>query len=215
MITSLTNRAIVFFVGLPILVVGCAAQGPKYPEVIQQKVPVAEEQARIVFLRPNSRYDDYSASKAAIGVNDQKLGGLAYGGFLIADIAAGAVAVMASAMNPLKNPLVGSCKLQLQVPPGSTVYFDVRPRTASIVAGAIGSSAGVATMGNTETVYGIDEVGKAIIESGAQDAAAGAAGDVIVSGVESAGKGCGGHFRLALLDPQTALTQLQNLSSSH
>lgn len=79
-------------------------------------------------------------TRARLRVNGQAAGQLAYGGFIVTDVAAGDLVVWASAPNPPGNPLVRSCELHLQTPASATVYVDVAPRTASGVAQTVEST---------------------------------------------------------------------------
>jgi len=184
---------------------GCAAQGARYSEVA--KDPVASGKSRIVLLRPNNRYDDYSLSKAVVKLNDAKAGKLAYGGFLQLDVDAGDVAVKVQA----KNALYGTCELRFATEPGATVYLDVAPRTASVVAGAIGTLAGAAAV-NAPAEAGLNQV--PLGQGAAETAVGGTVGDAAASAAESYGKTCGGPYKLTPLHASAALEQLEKLTSS-
>jgi hypothetical protein len=187
--------------------IGCAsAHGPLYTEVTQHK-PVASGQARIVMLRPNGRYDDYSLSKAILRVNNGKAGQLAYGGFLYVDVNAGAVTIEASA----PNRMYGTCSVRINTVAGDTVYLDVSPRPAHIAADVAGTVAGAAIAGGPSEV-GLDEV--PIGTSDVQTAAASAAGGAVASIAEGAGKTCGGPYRVRQLQASAALNELQDLKLS-
>ena len=187
---------------------GCAAHGARYSEVVAQRMPVESGKTRIVMLRPNGRYDDYSLSKAVIAVNDKRVGGLAYGGFLVLDVDAGGTTLKASA----RNPMFGVCELRLTTLAGSTVYFDVAPRTAHVVAGLAGSVAGAAVAGGGSASEGTKEI---LVDGSTLRTALGStAGGALASSAESIGKECGGPFRLSPLPASTALAQLEHLSLS-
>jgi len=187
------------------LLPGCAAQGARYSEIAG--TPVASDQARIVLLRPNDRYDDYSLSKAVVKVNDATVGKLAYGGFLKLDVAAGDVAVKVQA----KNALYGICELRFATEPGTTVYLDVAPRTASVIAGAAGTLVGAAAV-NPPAEAGMGQV--PLGQGASQVAVAGTVGGAAANAIETSGKTCGGPYKLTPLQASAALAQLEKLTSS-
>lgn len=187
---------------------GCATQGPPYPEKIAEAGPPVSGHTRIILLRPDKRYDDYSLSRAVIRVNDAPLGKLAYGGFLYVDVTGDEVAIEASA----KSRVYGVCKLRLPANAGDTLYVDVAPRPASIAADIVGTVAGAAIVGNAPSANTPAEV--IVRESGVVGAAAGTAGSVAASKIESAGKECGGPYRLKPIEAPAALEHLTRLSWS-
>ena len=166
---------------------GCGVNGPTYPEVIGNETALAPEQVRIVFLRPDDRYDDYSGSEAVIRVNDGKLGELGYGGFLYTDVPAGAVSIETGTSNPLSLPWIRSCQLQLELNAGSTVFFDVQPRQKSVAIGVLSAFIGFGLIGAGPTTYGVGEVGEMFVDNMARSAARAAATQAARS-AESAGK---------------------------
>jgi hypothetical protein len=175
---------------------GCVtAKGPTYPQVLFEVGALDPNAARIVFLRPDQRYDDASLSKMVIRVDDRLVGKLAYGGFLVEDVPAGDVVLEVSA----DNRLWGTCKLPLAVSAGETRYFDATVRPANVAAGTIGMLAGGAAVGGA---------------SPAATAAGAVAGDAAASAAESAGKTCGGPYRLTPLDDKVALRHLDRLRAS-
>ncbi len=188
--------------------VGCAADGPSYQDITASSAPVAADQARVVLLRREDRYDDYSASKATIRINDQEAGQLAYGGFFFVDVLPGQVTLLASA----RNPLFGTCELLIPAVAGSTVYVDVAPRTEHIVAGLVGSVAGGAAAASASA--GASTVAEAALTDPAKVAVAGAAGGVVAEVAESTGKRCGGPFALIQIDAADALRYLDTLAWS-
>lgn len=169
----------------------CATPGKPYLEYMAEAGPVPEGQARIVLLRPDKR----SPSKAYVRIGDELLGKLANEGFLLADVHAGAVEISASG----KSKVYGACRLPLEVAAGETLYVDLAPRTESVVADIVGSLAGLA-------VPGADSV--------AQSVGAMVVGSAAASAAESAGKLCGGPFRLTRIPETTALPALERLTAS-
>lgn len=175
---------------------GCVtARGASYSEALFETGALDPNDARIVFLRPDQRYDDASLSRMVIRIDDRLVGKLAYGGFLVADVPAGEVILEISA----DNRLWGTCKLPLEVDAGETRYFDATVRPTNIAAGALGTLAGGAAVGTAAP---------AAVAAGA------VAGDAAASAAESAGKTCGGPYRLAPLEPTVALQHLDRLRAS-
>jgi hypothetical protein len=188
-----------FAVGLMAgVLAGCVtAKGAPFSETLAKAGAPGTEHARIVFLRPDKRYDDASLSRIVVRIDDQVLGKLAYGGYLLADVSVGEVILEVSA----DNRFFGTCKLPVQVSGGETIYFDVAPRPANIAAGAVGAVFGGAVAGGAAASASEVAVGST---------AGGAAG----SAAEGARKGCGGPYRLTPLAPAVALEHLGRLHAS-
>jgi hypothetical protein len=187
---------------------GCASHGARFPEVIAEQGAPTSGHARIVLLRPDQRFDNYSLSRAFIRVNERVLGGLAYGGFLFVDVPEEETLLEASA----KSRWYGSCKLRLQAKAGDTIYLDVAPRPADVAADLVGAAIGAAVAGGGSSHRGLGEV-----PIGADDlktAAASSAGAVIATQIEGAGKECEGPFRMKPVPASAALEQLDRLSWS-
>lgn len=175
---------------------GCVtAKGATYPQMLFDVGALGPNDARIVFLRPDQRYDDASLSRMVVRIDDHIIGKLAYGGFLIADVPAGETVLEISA----DNRFWGTCKLPLEVAAGDTRYFDAVVRPTNIAAGAAGVFAGGAAVGSAAS---------AVVAAGS------VAGDAVASAAESAGKTCGGPYRLKALDPAVALEHLDRLRAS-
>ena len=173
-----------------------SAKGASYAETLK-RVGVPGAQARLVMLRPDQRYDDASLNRIVVRINDRVLGKLAYGGFLLADVPDGEIVLEASA----DNRGFGTCKLALHAAAGETLYFDLAPRPANIVAGAVGTVAGGAAVGGANAT--------------APEVAAGAtAGGMIASAAEGARQPCGGPYRITPLAPVAALRHLDRLRLS-
>ena len=174
---------------------GCATQGKPYAESIELAGTPEPERARIIVLRPDQRVDNYSLSKAYVRINEELLGKLAYRGFLLAEVDAGAVEVSASGM----SKVYGACRLPLEVAAGETLYVDLAPRTESVIADVVGSLVGLMVPG---------------LDSFAEGIGAMTAGSAAASAIESAGKLCGGPFRLTRIPESTALSALARLTNS-
>ena len=188
--------------------VACAIEGPSFTDITASSAPVAPDQTRVVLLRRKDRYDDYSASKATIRVNDQKARKLGYGGFFYVDVPPGEVTLRASA----RNPMFGTCELRIPAVAGNTVYVDIAPRTEHIVAGVVGSAVGgaAAASGSAEAA----SVTEAVITDPVKAAVGSTAGGTTAQVAESAGKPCGGPFALIQLVDSDALRYLDTLAWS-
>src|SRR5262245_56331401 len=102
----------------------CVSHGPRYPEVIAGAGPPADGHARVVLLRPNQRFDNYSMSRALIDVNGREFGKLAYGGFLYVDVGEEETLIEAGASSRWAT----GCAVRVRAKPGTTIYLDVEPR---------------------------------------------------------------------------------------
>lgn len=166
---------------------GCAASGPPFSDSQSQLVATSDDLAKVVFFRTKESAL-YIARRAAIYVDDSKVGGTAYGGFHYHDISPGEHRLRADMWD---SP--GVCELTLNAVAGETYYFQVDPRQESFGAFFAGSlAAGLISAGVIADVGG-----------GFAGAAA-----------ESYGKVCGGAFRLYPVDEKTALSKLTALKHS-
>ncbi len=171
------------------------AKGATFSETLFETGALDPNDARIVFLRPDQRYDDASLSRMVVRIDERIVGKLAYGGFLVQDVPAGDVVLEISA----DNRLWGTCKFPLRLAAGDTRYFDATVRPTNIAAGAAGMLVGGAAVGSAAP---------AVVAAGA------VAGDAAASAAESAGKTCGGPYRLSPLEPGIALLHLDRLRAS-
>lgn len=121
------------------MLAGCVtAKGASYAETLASAGKTPGVQARIVVLRPDQRYDDSSLNRMVIRIDEHVRGKLAYGGFLLTDVAPGDRTLQVSA----DNLLFGTCTLALRLAAGDVVYFDASPRPANIAAGVVGGTIG-------------------------------------------------------------------------
>jgi hypothetical protein len=177
---------------------GCVtAKGAPYSETLARVGTPAAEHARVVFLRPDQRYDDASLSRVVVRIDDRVLGKLAYGGYLLTDVPVGEIVLQVSA----DNRFFGTCKLPVRVLAGDTLYFDVAPRPANIAAGAVGAVFGGAVAGGAAA-------------TASQVAVGSTAGGAAASAAEGAGEGCKGPYRMTPLAPAAALEHLGRLRAS-
>jgi hypothetical protein len=93
---------------------------------------------------------------------------------------------------------------------GETIYVDVAPRPVNVAAEIVGAVAGAAVVGAGSAGHaGMDEI---LMEKGAAEVAvASTAGGAAASAIESAGKECGGPYRLKPVAASAALETLERL----
>lgn len=183
---------------------GCASNSPRYPEVIAAAGPPPEGHARIVLLRPDERFDNYSLSRAFIRVNDHAFGKLAYGGFLYVDVKDDETLIEASA----RSRWSGSCVLRIRAKVGDTIYLDVAPRPVNVTEELVGVVAGMAVIGPGASSFG------GVLAESAVTGATGAVVGASTGAILYADKPCGGPFRMKPLVPDDAKKHLERLSWS-
>jgi hypothetical protein len=178
----------------------CAATGPSYEEVKATAPGPTANSSRIIFLRPKDRYDDYSASPAAVLVDDEQVGRLAYGGFFFVDVEPGPVSLKVQA----DSAWHGVCHVEMQTKAGETVFFDVGPRTSHVVAGAVG-----AVIGGV-----LAPVSSSAVGTGVSVAAASTAGGEVAEAVENQRQVCAGPYGIRPLPESQALRRIADLAWS-
>jgi len=189
----------------------CAARGPSYEEVISTATPLNRDDLRLVFLRPKDRDDGGNGGAATIRIDEEKVGGLAYGGFFFVDLPSGAHSLEVSG----RYRTFGSCQLELTAMTGATVYVDVGPRTAymvaSLVGTVVGGAAGFAVVPNSE--IGLETLPvEMIVNEGTVALAAGSvAGEAVAVKIEGSGKPCSGPYQIVPMSEQDAVARVQGL----
>lgn len=174
------------WITLFVLIVGCAASGPKYVQVADNLADVPESGSRIVIFRTRES-KLYIARKATISLDNSKIGATAYGGFHYHDTSPGKHRLRADMWDA-----PGQCELEIDLAPGQVYFFQVDPRKDSFWAFAAG---GVATGG----------IGLSYSIIGGLGAAA----------AESYGQQCAGAFRLYPVDGETARSKIIDLNVSN
>jgi hypothetical protein len=164
-----------------LFLVGCAASGPGYDEVMANARPIRDDRARIVFFRTRDSAL-YIARQAAVSMGGEKIGEVGYGSFVLYDIDAGNHTLRAGMWD-----MPGQCELIFTAAAGQVYYFQVDPRSESFGAFASGD---LATQLLTSNVL------------------VNVAGGVTAVAAESYGKECGGAFRIYPVDAGTAITRL-------
>jgi hypothetical protein len=105
-----------------ILFFGCAGTGPKYGELSKEMNDIQGNKARIVVFR-TAESAIVGGFKPIVNLNNNKIGELASGNFMYADISAGLQFIETNVWN---KP--GSCKIALTAAQGKTYYFLVDSR---------------------------------------------------------------------------------------
>jgi hypothetical protein len=190
---------------------GCAATGEPYPEALARAGALPEGTSRVVLLRSDDFANRNIASPVYVHVENDLVGKLAYGGFLIAEVPAGDVVLEASA----KNRRYGVCQLHLAVSSGETRYVDVDPRSEYVAADIVGAVVGGAVLASAPGTVGVGDLPETLVVEPAVAGAAGAAATAATAAAEGAGKRCAGPYRLTSLSPAAALAELPRLKSSH
>lgn len=176
----------------------CVSHGPRYPELIADAGPPPEGRARIVLLRPDQRFDNYSMSRALIDVDGREFGKLAYGGFLYVDVKDEARIETSG-----RNRWAAGCVVRVRAKPGDTIYLDVEPRPVGAGDFVGAAVAAAIPAGDVSTV---GDVFTEAAASGAIGAVVGAATEAVVYD-----KPCSGPFRLKPLAPDEAKKLLERL----
>lgn len=185
---------------------GCAARGTPYPDVMAGATPPDGTTTRVVFLRPADRFDNYSASAAVIRIDEEEIARLRFGGFFYVDVPAGTFTIEASG----RASWPGSCERLLHAIGGDTVYLDVGSRLRHALAGLAGS---VAAANAVDAALPPPALERIVIDAAAVGVAA-AVGGAVTSSLESAGRSCGGPYRVAAIPAAEARPRLQALAWS-
>ena len=129
------------------LLAGCAADGAKYSDA--NMPPLEPDKARIFFLRESGVYA--SAQTAKIDLDEKRIGSLAVGGYLFADVPPGKHVAAASDWWTTSS-------LTFQAKPKTITYLNISasPLSSSALlylggaAGVVGSIVGVAVASSSE-----------------------------------------------------------------
>ena len=190
---------------------GCAATGEPYPEALANAGSLPEGKGRVVLLRSDDFANRNIASPVYLHIKDERIGRLAWGGFLIAEVPAGDVVLQASA----KSRMHGVCQLLVSVPAGETRYVDVDPRSEYTAADVVGAVVSTAVMASAPDTVGVGDLPTTLVVEPAVAGAAGTAATVATAAAEGAGKRCAGPYRLTPITEAAALKELPRLKSSH
>ncbi|HET8691007.1 MAG TPA: hypothetical protein VFM30_02670 [Steroidobacteraceae bacterium] len=190
---------------------GCAATGDPYPEVLARLQPLPEGRGRVVVLRSDDDANRNYISPVYVRIRKDLAGELAYGGFLIAEVPAGDVALQASGDGSSHD----ACHLELSVASGETRYVGVDPRREYMAADIFGTLVSVAVRASFPSTVGIGDLPETLVVEPLVAEAAGAAATTAASAAEGKGKTCAGPYRLTPLSEAAALAELPRLKSSH
>lgn len=186
----------------------CAANGPRYHEVMAVAEP-QEERTRIFVLRDAERWFDYRSNPAVVHLNGERIGRLLWDGFFYVDAAPGPMSLAVST----RSSLYGACALALEAGPGETVFLNVRVRGAYLVAGGAGAIIGGELAG--AAVSGpMAPIGSAVAKEVAASTIGTEIGAAAGSAVESRGKKCGGPFVITVITEEQAMERLDGLAWS-
>lgn len=117
--------------------VACAATGPIYSEEITNR-PLSSEAARMTIYRTGDTLQ-YSARSVRVAYDKNVLGNVDYKGFNIFDVKAGQHVLTADMWDA-----PGKCDVALDLQPATEYYFQVQPRSGSLIAGLAGGFLGMA-----------------------------------------------------------------------
>jgi predicted small lipoprotein YifL len=116
---------------------GCAATGPLYSNDIENRATPLD-QARMTIYRPGGSAQG-AARSVRLKLDETNIGNVDYKGFNIFEIEAGEHTLTADLWD-----IPGKCDVALNLLPNTEYYFQVLPRTASLVSGFAGGVLGMA-----------------------------------------------------------------------
>jgi hypothetical protein len=122
---------------LNIAIAGCAATGPTYSESTAKR-PQSLEAARVTIYRTGDHMQ-YSGRAVRLTLDKNVIGNVDYKGFNIFDIAAGEHTLTADIWDA-----PGKCNIALNLKPATEYYFQVLPRSESLLSGMVGGVLGMA-----------------------------------------------------------------------
>jgi hypothetical protein len=171
--------------GLAITLAACVATGPRYSEYVATLPDIPRQSTRLTIFR-TAESTQYSGRSAAVRIDGRERGGCDFAGYQIFYVPSGSHVL---AVEMWDAP--GRCSLSIDVLGGEEYFFEVRPRTESLVAGFLGAMIGGIAGGMGPTVA-----------------------PFAVMGAESSGQGCGGAFSIVDVDESAALRRLKDLHLS-
>jgi len=172
-------------VGLVIALAACAASGPRYTEHVSTFPDIPGHVARLTVFR-TAESTQYSGRSAAVRIDGAVRGGCEFAGYQTFHVPAGPHVLT---VNMWDAP--GSCSLSIDVLGGEEYFYEISPRTGSLVASSLG------------TVIGA--IGGGIAPAVAPFA---------VMGAETSDKHCGGAFSVVDVDENTGRRKVRDLRLS-
>ncbi len=132
----------VFLTFLLFQISGCASTGARYEDMKSTLSKVPDDSVRIFFLRTHES-SLYLLRDARIRIDDKPVGGLGKGNFLFKDVTPGRLKLTVDMWD-----IPGDCTLHLNAKAGEEYYFEVTPRTDSLIAFLAGGAIGNAIEGS-------------------------------------------------------------------
>lgn len=171
--------------GFAIALAACVATGPRYFEYVATLPDIPRQSARLTIFR-TAENTQYSGRAATVRIDGRERGGCDFAGYQIFYVASGPHVL---AVELWDTP--GVCRLSIDVLGGEEYFYEVRPRTESLVVGFLGAMIGGIAGGGGPTVT-----------------------PFAIMGAESSGRGCGGAFSIVDVDEGAALQKLKDLHLS-
>lgn len=122
---------------LSITIVSCAATGPTYSESVASR-PKSKDAARVTIYRTGDNMQ-YSGRAVRLALDKNVIGNVDYKGFNIFDVESGQHVLTADIWDA-----PGKCNVVLNLMPATEYYFQVLPRTESLLSGMLGGALGMA-----------------------------------------------------------------------
>jgi hypothetical protein len=109
---------------LSLLLTGCSAAGPRFPESSFATEPVAADKARIIFYRDS----DANFRAATIGIDGSIVGAVSHHGFIVAEVAPGERKIAAWVRGFFQEFVIGT-----SVEAGKTYFMRVSQRSERLL----------------------------------------------------------------------------------
>lgn len=122
---------------LTMILVGCAATGPKYSENVQTRTK-SPDTARVTIYRTGDHMQ-YSARAVRLTLDKKVIGNVDYKGYNIFDVKDGQHMLTADMWDA-----PGKCEVALMLQADTEYFFQVQPRTESLMSGLVGGVLGMA-----------------------------------------------------------------------
>jgi hypothetical protein len=119
------------------LLSACSASGPKYSDDQGAQPTAPADEARIVVFRRGET--EGSARSVALHIDGTFLGKCDYKGYNVFEVSPGQHVLTVGLWDA-----PGSCKLPVTVEAGTSYYYRLKPRDASLIAGMVGGVIGMA-----------------------------------------------------------------------
>ena len=171
--------------GFAIVLVACAATGPRYPEYVAALPDIPRQSTRLTVFR-TAESTQYSARSATVKIDGRELGSCDFAGYQSFYVKAGPHVLTVEMWDA-----PGTCRLSTNLLGGEEYFYEVSPRVENWIAGFLGALVG--------------GMGDRVAQAGAPFA---------VMGSESAGMKCGGAFSIVGVEEGIARQKLKDLHLS-